>query len=524
MEYLAAEDFSENQIRILEYRMDGETYESIQNLMNVHTGYNTTPKHISTCLLRSSIGLPWDYAEIKGNSPYLCTADLQELKNIVNTAAELGSALDTWEVLDESARLKGQRVLYAMEFLDQINCPELKKKLAEQDIYTPSRTWINGIIDDLGAKIKNRRFIDPKRLEACSYTVINSFYATFGSKLQNVHPLLMFNADETMVETKSRRKVLVPDNIRQAIEAGFPEMPHITGMMCANVFAAGPPPLIILEDRKTLPEELKDLVFSNKISVGSTSNGYMTRDMFLIWTILFINWLMSYRLTLPADIRESRAVLIIDGHLSRENPLACLLFRKAFVDVIVLPSHTTHVLQWFDVGLAAPLKRYFSSKFKKNLKESCNNPALTSNAAKYRDAAIRTFVDAWSATCTPSNCMAAAKATGMYPFNPNAVRDSVFVRNLTPEEQRRYDAREARNARRVTISNKLLTDAQLIIDLANQINAVPGRFSHLCNLQEAMQKSYRQIIQDVLSSPKNDSFLLSPMTPLIMPRAAPVYF
>ena len=66
MEHLAAENFSQNQIKILEYRMEGETYQSIQNLMNIHTGLNTTPKHVSTCLLRSSMGYHWDYSEIKG--------------------------------------------------------------------------------------------------------------------------------------------------------------------------------------------------------------------------------------------------------------------------------------------------------------------------------------------------------------------------------------------------------------------------------------------------------------------------
>ena len=504
--------------------MEGETYQSIQNLMNIHTGLNTTPKHVSTCLLRSSMGYHWDYSEIKGTTPYLCKADLNELKDIIRSAAEFGSALDTLEVLDESTRLKSQRVVYAMEFLTQINCPELKRKLGEKVIYTPTRTWINGVLDELEAQIKNRRFIDPKRLEACSYIVINSFYEAFASNLTNVHPLLLFNADETMIDTKSRRKIVVPDNIRQAIEAGCSEMPHITGMMCCNVYGTGPPPLILLEGRKTLPEELKDFVYSNKIFVGSTSNGYMTRDMFLIWTILFTNWLMSYRLTLPEDMRESRAVLILDGHLSRENPLACILFRKAFVDVIILPSHTTHVLQWFDVGLAATLKRIFSSKFKKHLKEAFNNASLQTNAAKYRYAAILTFIDAWSSTCTIGNCLAAAKATGIYPFNPRAVQDSVFVRNLTPQEQERYNAREARNARRVTISNKLLTDAQLIVALAQQMKLTPGRFDYLCNIEAAIHKTYRQIVQEVLEQPKNDSFLLSPMTPLIRKNDAPIFF
>ena len=294
-------------------------------------------------------------------------------------------------------------------------------------------------------------------------------------------------------------------------------------MVCGNIYGAGPPPLILLSGLKNLPNEIENLVYSNKVAIGSTCNGYMTKDMFLIWTILFINWLMLYRQSLPDALKEARALLILDGHTSRENPLASLLFRKAFVDVIILPSHTTHVLQWFDVGLAATLKRFYSSKFKKNLKDAANDPTLTTHAAKYRAAAIRTFVDAWAATATPSNCLAAAKETGVYPLNPNAPHESVFVRNLTNEEQMRYDARERRNAARLNISNKLLTDPTLIVQMAQQIRSSP-KFAYLANIEDAMGTNYKDLVKGILENPQNESLLLSKMIPLFIPGKPPVYF
>ena len=523
MEYLTGDDFTQNQILILEHRMDGDTYEQIQQFMTRHTGINTTPKQISTCLLRSSLGLKWDYGMVNGEHPYLCPADMRELADIVRSFAELGAALDTVEVLDESARLKGLRIAHALEFLSQIGCPELEKKLYDKETTAPTRTWINGVLEDLSVHIKNRRFIDPKRLEACSYEVIDSFYQAFGSLLQNVHPLLLFNADETSFDTKSKRKAVVPENVRLTIEAGLPEMPHISAMCCCNVYGAGPPPLILLEALKNLPPELANLVYANKVAVGSTSNGFMTRDMFLLWSIHFVNWLMLFRQNLPDNIKTSRALLILDGHTSRENPLACMLFRKALIDVVVLPSHTTHVLQWFDVGLASALKMHYSAKFKKNLKEAADDDSITSYAAKYRYAAVKTFIDAWSTTCTTSNCIAAAKATGIYPFNPMATRESVFVRNLTAEEQARFEQRARRNANRITISSKLLTDPDLIVQLANQLGNNP-RFKHLSMVQEAMTKTYSQIVRDTLAEPRNESLLLSKLMPLYMPGAAPVTF
>ena len=124
-------------------------------------------------------------------------------------------------------------------------------------------------------------------------------------------------------------------------------------------------------------------------------SGYMTRDMFLWWSICFINWLSQYRLTLPIEMRSDDALLILDGHTSRENPLAMCLFRKAQVHVLVLPSHTTHVLQWFDVGLSGPLKRFFATHFGKELKKAANNHSISTNRGKYRFAAVSAFLTAW---------------------------------------------------------------------------------------------------------------------------------
>ena len=145
--------------------------------------------------------------------------------------------------------------------------------------------------------------------------------------------------------------------------------------------------------------------------------------------------LIGFRLKLSPHLRESQALIIFDGHTSRENPLAMALFRKARVNVLCLPSHTTHVLQIFDVSLASPLKRFFGTAFKKELKKATQDQQLRTNAAKYRFSCIIAFVTAWKAAATPVNALAGAKCTGIYPLDPNAPRNSMFVRNLTPKEE-----------------------------------------------------------------------------------------
>ena len=153
--------------------------------------------------------------------------------------------------------------------------------------------------------------------------------------------------------------MVVPNNVRLVIEHGLEEMPHITGMMHSNVFGCGHPPFIILEELKNLPIERKLFSDAGLVSVGSTPSRYMTRDLFVIWALHFIIWLMEYRIKLQPHLRTGKALLIMDGHSSRECPLAMLLFRQANIHVLILLAHATHVLLWFDVGLAAPLKQTY---------------------------------------------------------------------------------------------------------------------------------------------------------------------
>ncbi|KAH7826927.1 uncharacterized protein MONOS_2615 [Monocercomonoides exilis] len=62
------------------------------------------------------------------------------------------------------------------------------------------------------------------------------------------------------------------------------------------------------------------------------------------------------------------ALIILDGHASRHNINLWKMFSSANVDVVVLPSHTSHILQPLDLGPNAELK--------KQLKRIKNEPTI----------------------------------------------------------------------------------------------------------------------------------------------------
>ena len=521
MDYLSPEEFSPIQLCVMQEKSQQHTYKEIREKVEQEFKITLYDPTIKVCIMRSVLGYTWEHSLESGDLPYLCPTDMTALKNEVYEAAAIGASMDANEVLDSALKLKTERVVKAFTFLKITNSPVLYNQLASQVIDPPTRSWINGVLDDLEANLKDRRMIDPKRLESASFEVITNHFVCFSSLLKSINPLLLFGADETMMSCNKTGKAVIPEKIKQLLEKDFPQMPHVSGMMCNNVLGVPLPPFIILPNLKKLPNELLPLVSSGQIWVASSANGYMTKELFLIWVFHFINWLSDYRTKLPIDVREEKCLLIMDGHTSRENPLALLLLRKFRVEVLILPSHTTHVLQMFDVGLASPLKKKFTERFRKLLSEFDEND-FQSFAAKVRLAAITAFVDAWRSVCTPSNCASAARATGTFPVSVNEVEKSPFVRDLTAEEQERYNQRQARNANRVTISGALITDADFIVKLATQLMEIPTN-KRYCALTAAMKSKYSTIVSGFTKNPQNGC-LLSPLPPFITPNGAPLYF
>ena len=112
----------------------------------------------------------------------------------------------------------------------------------------------------------------------------------------------------------------VPDVVTQ--------ISHITVMFTHNIIGEHIPPFVILRKLENCPNEIKNKVNFGQIWCCSTQSGWQNRNSFLLWTINFINWLSAYRLTLDPSIRDSKVVLLLDGHTFIENPKAIFILNK----------------------------------------------------------------------------------------------------------------------------------------------------------------------------------------------------
>jgi hypothetical protein len=234
----------------------------------------------------------------------------------------------------------------------------------------------------------------------------------------------------------------------------------------------------------------------------------MTRDAFLLWVFHFINYLSSYRMNLPKPLREQEILLIVDGHTSRGTPVALALLRVAKVKVLVLPAHSSHILQMFDVCLANPFKAHFTKIFtalRLHLEEE-----FQSAVARKRYLAIRAAVAAWTIASQPENCISSGKASGHYPYTPDTVLSSRWVFDLDPEQRMRAARSEHRCRNRAfNINEQVITEPVVIVSLIQLLQTKPETV-HLCDVHIA---KYSDFVKKTISASKNNVHLLTRVPP-----------
>ena len=91
-----------------------------------------------------------------------------------------------------------------------------------------SRSWINGIIDKLDVHIINQRLIGQKRLDSCSISIIQNFFDQFSNFISQFHQMMIFGADETMLDPLPWKNVVVPKEIQVILHENLPDIAHIS--------------------------------------------------------------------------------------------------------------------------------------------------------------------------------------------------------------------------------------------------------------------------------------------------------
>lgn len=255
--------------------------------------------------------------------------------------------------------------------------------------------------------------------------------------LCGVNPMMLFNMDETMINTRKKLKVLVnSQNGVKPLVVKPDVFPHITAAV--TICASGKyfDPFLLLANKHT---NTGLEMFDGKCYIGSTLSGWMTKVSFACYALIFVMQLSLYRLTLPSYLAEESVLLVVDGHSSRLNFEACLLLYYFNVDLLILPGHTSHVMQPFDVSIGSPLK----SSLKECLTRkqfNIDNDDLhdliklkKKTSAELRVMLIESFLDALSKSGTPGNIIGSFKKCGLSPLDPEMPLASAYTMRGQPD-------------------------------------------------------------------------------------------
>jgi hypothetical protein len=375
------------------------------------------------CIIRTAYGFLWTPGNQGGRFGYLSDLDIVLFRKMIVRHATDFDCISRPDAMSLAYQLRQRRQALAMKILEDLHF----EGAVSPDLTHKERTcssWLNEIADVLGLKICAPQELEAARRYFCDVRAITVFFTTFRDVIYGRDPRLVFNMDETQLSAKKRFRVLTVAGKLPLVKAQS-KLPHLTGIVTISAGGACFRPIVILKSIKTLKSLTQ---FCDHTAFATSLNGWITGDLFLMFAIDFCAQLTFYRLQLPDAIAKHRVLLVLDGHGTRRNVLAMMIFDIFGVDVLILPGHCTHVLQAFDVGIASALKTEFKKLLQRRIEELMRiDPSSRTKSDALRCILVDCFLNALHAATTPGNLASAFEATGFVPLNPERALASPFV-------------------------------------------------------------------------------------------------
>ena len=414
------------QFKIFMDKLKGLSYEALEKKYKIPSDSTMT-----VVINRTAQGRFWDRSVMKGGrDSILSTLDIAHFVHIVRERENDINCLSTCEAYEIAVYLQTQRVLKAQMLLCACGCEGLANNLKVQ---RPHKTWLQKMAEDNGLSVVPPEDLERMRRIACDKTAIQEFFERHAELLRRDRRLI-FNMDETMVSSQRKFKVVVT-NGRTPLSESQQVCPHITA--CVTIGAAGyvMKPLYIIPNKKTL----KGLeIFDGQAYFASSSSGWMNKNIFTYWGLLFLAEMSIYRLSLPLELRDQRILLLVDGHKSRINFFIAMVFDLYKIDILIFPGHTSHLLQAFDVAIASPLKTAYKEFFllhDLDLEQLIQTLRPKKKLKEVRIMMIKCLNNALSGSATLSNIESGFKASGICPLDMNVPMKSKYAMDNSMRER-----------------------------------------------------------------------------------------
>jgi hypothetical protein len=452
------------QIKIYELRANGNTYDEIIERIQLEQDPSITShmyghEAVRKALKRTVLGHVWGSRLKGGRMTYLCLEDREAFLKEIQERADTLNCITTYEALNLAIDIHNTRVLIGVELLRKANSSEMANTIFTKYFDKhPEKDYLRQLCSIIHVSVFSAQKLSYFRRKYCSANKIEKFFQKH-SHVLNQSPLLIFNADETIVKSNKSFKVLAPNEVTP-VSPLLPQLPHYSAMICVSASGFKMKPMFICPHFKNIPNDL--IQFQEEALFISNRSGWMTKRIFLIWVHFFIYNLSIYKQTLPPELRNERFLLLLDGHSSRSTFEAIYLLERSCVDVLIFPPHSTHIIQPVDVSINSPLK----IQFQKNLYQlavdnelfSLSEQSNLSSASTWRTLSIEAFLNAFDTSANRKNIKSGFRATGIVPLDKQIPLSNALLAHP-------FENNQLFQTNRFSISNKLLSTKKCIAKL-----------------------------------------------------------
>ncbi|XP_045023804.1 uncharacterized protein LOC116934982 [Daphnia magna] len=229
----------------------------------------------------------------------------------------------------------------------------------------------------------------------------------------------VFNADETnnttvvepakIIAQKGTHQVYQMTSQERGVNVTMLPFVNASGKLFGGVFVF--PRKKVSEKMKNLPEGFIALAHSS---------GWMTEENFLIALKHFHSQVQS------RPTKEKPILLFLDNHISHMGYSICIFAKENGIILQTLPPHTSHASQ--------PLDRTTFGPFKSNLADSHSDWMREHPGQRISIYEIPLLSKpALQRAFTEKNIKKGFKATGLFPFNRNAIPDSMYAPSIVTD-------------------------------------------------------------------------------------------
>lgn len=213
-------------------------------------------------------------------------------------------------------------------------------------------------------KIKTARPLEEERYEVNKDDIATYFRLLNDPRIRQSNPELFFNVDESgFGASKSGRlracKVVVPAEMRETpTTMDRAESHYVTCIACANLAGRALMPGFITKRQFDHPDA-EQCSFYGSVKRYYSPKAFVTKQIFgQYFRDVILREILRYRECHPGE--EQRAVVIMDGctaHVSDELKALCA---ENNVFVLILPPHSSHLIQMLDLGFFRRAKHQYA--------------------------------------------------------------------------------------------------------------------------------------------------------------------